>query len=423
MKIGSRKLRTSRSSGDVTPVTAGASHAPWRLAAAMEGLEKRLFFSASKGPLPKQPHRPHDQPTPANTAVTITSVTADNRGEATIALSDALDPATVTKTSVQMYTAGVDRVLGTADDTRVSASVKYSSNRVTVSGNVRANTPYRIKFVASRIHEPDGTALDGDFNGSFPSGNGAPGGNFEFAAQVDRSDTPQVRMSTTEGVISLKLFKKLKPASVANFLAYANRGDYDGIFWTRSITTPKPFLIQAGSLRLEDDDEIDPVPIGRPLANEFTDNAILSNTRGTIAFAKTPGDPDSATNQFFLNLDDNGGTAPYGLDFQNGGFTVFGQVTSDASAAVMDAIAAHDSVALYNDANGDGVIGRAFAASTSLTDTPVVSRDPIQVQLENVNDPEGMPRYTYVATGGFDASRDLLTIRRVAVLAKVAAVK
>src|SRR5690606_20988394 len=56
------------------------------------------------------------------------------------------------------------------------------------------------------------------------------------------------------------------------------------------------------------------------------------NKERTIAMAKLGGNPDSATNQFFFNLNDNGsniqGGQEFGLDFQNGGFTVFGQVIS-----------------------------------------------------------------------------------------------
>lgn len=354
---------------------------------------------------------------------TVTSVIADNRGEVTITLSGQVSAAAVNKNSVQIYTAGPDGVLGTADDSRQATSIRWSdsSNRIILSSDLPANTAYRIKLVASRLKNSAGKALDGDFGGVFPSGNGSPGGNFEFIARPDKSATPQVRMTSSVGVITLKLFRKQKPISVANFLSYADRGDYDGIFWTRSITQPKPFIIQAGSLRIAEDDTIQEVEAQDPIPNEFATKGIIRNTRGTIAFAKSPGDPNSATNQFFLNLSNNGGTAPAGLDYQNGGFTVFGKVANASSATVMDAIAAHNTVALHNDATGDGVV-RAFA-STGLTDTPVQNRDLLTTQIQNVSISDQTPRFQYVATGGFDPQRDLITIRRCAALMKVTAVK
>ena len=53
--------------------------------------------------------------------------------------------------------------------------------------------------------------------------------------------------------------------------------------------------------------------------------------------AKLGSDPNSATNQWFFNESD---TNASNLNFQNGGFTVFGKVADAASLAIMDKIAA-----------------------------------------------------------------------------------
>lgn len=60
------------------------------------------------------------------------------------------------------------------------------------------------------------------------------------------------------------------------------------------------------------------------------------NVERTIAMAKLGSNPDSATNQWFINLDDNSEN----LDNQNGGFTVFARVITDASWTVVTNIAA-----------------------------------------------------------------------------------
>src|SRR5690349_20033572 len=68
-------------------------------------------------------------------------------------------------------------------------------------------------------------------------------------------------------------------------------------------------------------------------------------TRGTISLARPddpakPADQDRGTNQFFFNLVNNESN----LGSQNGGFTEFGEVTSAAGLAVMDAMSAFPTI-------------------------------------------------------------------------------
>lgn len=139
---------------------------------------------------------------------------------------------------------------------------------------------------------------------------------------------PVVRFHTDLGDIDVVLLQDIAPATVANFLGYVNRKDYDNTFIHRS---PPSFVIQGGGYKSVNDTVV-LVPQQPPVVNEFN----VSNTRGTLAMAKLGGDPNSATNQWFFNLGDNSAN----LDTQNGGFTVFGRVANSSSLAVMDAITA-----------------------------------------------------------------------------------
>ncbi len=139
-----------------------------------------------------------------------------------------------------------------------------------------------------------------------------------------------VRMHTVLGLIDVQLYDTAAPKTVANFLAYVNSGAYANSFIHRSMPG---FVIQGGGYTWDSGlGAPKAVPALAPVINEFSPTR--SNVRGTIALAKLGGDPNSATSEWFFNLADNSAN----LDNQNGGFTVFGRVTTQG-LTVMDAIA------------------------------------------------------------------------------------
>ena len=140
-----------------------------------------------------------------------------------------------------------------------------------------------------------------------------------------------VRLHTVLGPVDIDLYDTGAPLTVANFLGYVNSGAYGNSFIHRSVPG---FIIQGGGYTWESaTSSARKIPAGAAVVNEF--DAGRSNLRGTIAMAKLPGDPNSATTEWFINLADNSAN----LDAQNGGFTVFGKVRA-GGMAVVDAIAA-----------------------------------------------------------------------------------
>jgi cyclophilin family peptidyl-prolyl cis-trans isomerase len=161
-------------------------------------------------------------------------------------------------------------------------------------------------------------------------------------------DTSGVRLTTALGNIDIALYDQRTPITVANFKNYIDSGR----FFVTDPTTGQPasqfihrsvpgFIIQGGGF-LSTVNPADPVHVQPTPVTVFAtilNEPGISNERGTIAMAKLATDPNSATSQWFINLADNGGSPPNGLDYQNGGFTVFGRVLGDGMA-VADAIAA-----------------------------------------------------------------------------------
>jgi cyclophilin family peptidyl-prolyl cis-trans isomerase len=124
-------------------------------------------------------------------------------------------------------------------------------------------------------------------------------------------------LQSVMGPIELELFDAVTPLTVANFLFYADGNAYDQSFIHRSVPD---FVIQGGGYKLNASQQVVVVASNPP---QVSNEPGLSNVRGTVAMAKLADQPDSATTQWFINLDDN-----RFLDTTNGGFTVFADVIS-----------------------------------------------------------------------------------------------
>ena len=124
-----------------------------------------------------------------------------------------------------------------------------------------------------------------------------------------------VRFDTNFGIFDVELTDiPQMESTVANFLSYVDAGLYNSTIIHRS-TTDDPFdiqIIQGGGFVLQGS-TISPVSTFAPIPLQ----ALYSNTRGTIAMARTS-DPDSATSGWFFNVTDNAAL--------NGGYAVFGSV-------------------------------------------------------------------------------------------------
>lgn len=130
-----------------------------------------------------------------------------------------------------------------------------------------------------------------------------------------------VQIRTPAGEIDLELFDQDKPATVQNFIRLIDSGAYANSFFHRLDTN---FVLQGGGYFVYSN-SFYAVPSFGFVTNEFSVGPRLSNTFGTVAMAKSPGNPDSASCQFFINMGNNAAN----LDNQNGGFTVFARVIRD----------------------------------------------------------------------------------------------
>lgn len=157
-----------------------------------------------------------------------------------------------------------------------------------------------------------------------------------------KADETVIEMDTTAGKIKFKLFPKIAPKAVENFVTHAKEGYYNGTKFHRAV---EDFMIQGGD---PNGDGTGGESIwGEGFELEASDQ--LYNIRGALAMARST-DPNSNGSQFFIiqNHDDkaDGLAIQYypeaiieaykdgGMPQLDGQYTVFGQVIENGMAVV-----------------------------------------------------------------------------------------
>lgn len=134
-----------------------------------------------------------------------------------------------------------------------------------------------------------------------------------FSLASKASDNPKVELKTDLGTVIIELYPTEAPITVKNFLSYVDSQFYDGTIFHRVVPG---FVVQGGGMTFDFTEKT----TGKPIKNESTNG--LKNDYKSVAMARYS-DPDSATSQFYINLQSNAGlnateTKP--------GYTVFGKV-------------------------------------------------------------------------------------------------
>jgi peptidyl-prolyl cis-trans isomerase A (cyclophilin A) len=129
------------------------------------------------------------------------------------------------------------------------------------------------------------------------------------------ADNTLVAVKTDLGTFVIELYPKSAPITVQNFLGYVDAKFYDGTIFHRVVPG---FVVQGGGMTFDFAEK----ETRKAIINESVNG--LKNDYKSVAMARQQ-DPDSATAQFYINLQNNPGlnateTKP--------GYTVFGKIVA-----------------------------------------------------------------------------------------------
>ena len=233
---------------------------------------------------------------------------------------------------------GGGKATATVSSTSVSASRYASPVLLTINGTSLDNITVSsagCKNITRLTAPPTASTATTAYYGCTASG--AYSSSFAIQSNgstVGSSNTftvapPQVTLTVNNGLalngnIVIDLAGDKMPITVDNFLSYVNSHFYDGQIFDRVV---HGVSAQAGVYGHTVNGALPPAsPTSAPIPLEI--NATLTNKAWTIGMARG-GDPNSATAEFYFNLQDNPGF--------DGGYAVFGNVEA-SSVGVVQAI-------------------------------------------------------------------------------------
>ncbi len=126
----------------------------------------------------------------------------------------------------------------------------------------------------------------------------------------------RIVMETSMGKMVIALYDDKAPVTCKNFRTYVKDGFYDGLIFHRVIPG---FMIQGGGF----EPGMKKKTTRPPIMNEAHNG--LKNKRGTLSMART-GDINSATAQFFINVNNNRSLDHRSMRREEYGYAVFGEV-------------------------------------------------------------------------------------------------
>lgn len=127
---------------------------------------------------------------------------------------------------------------------------------------------------------------------------------------------PQVEIKTSQGPILIELYPDKAPKTVENFLIYVKNDFYKGTIFHRVVDR---FVIQGGGYT----PDLKPKETLPPIQNEAANG--LKNNAGMVAMARAY-DINSATSQFFINVERNLFLNHHKPEPDYYGYAVFGKV-------------------------------------------------------------------------------------------------